>query len=311
MISYGSLFSGACDGLSLGFERACDERRIAYDLAYQVEIDDWCRTNLERLWPGVDRYADIRGLSVPAVDVLVGGFPCQDLSLAGNGEGLSGSRSGLWFEYLRIIQETKPKGVLIENVPGLLRRGLDVVIEGLTDAGYAVEATRIKARDIGAPHKRERVFIVAYSDCRGCEGQRINGLLDGVGQAFGNDADRRYGAFGMAYTVGDELRHQQGGSGGSSGGGTSIPGNACATGTGNAQPELGGGAYGLPRWVDRFPTYRGEVQHAWEPPRVIPKAKYPARRARLKALGNSVVPHCAYIAACKLLDELHQRRLCS
>lgn len=151
----GSLFSGV-GGLDFGAERA------GFRVAWQCEANEWRRGVLAVRFPGGPVFDDVSTLTgPPAVDVLIGGFPCQNLSLAGKGEGLSGSRSGLWFEYLRLIVELKPRAVLIENVLGLLSRGLDVVVAGLNEAGYSVEATRMRAGDLGAPHRRERIFIVA------------------------------------------------------------------------------------------------------------------------------------------------------
>jgi site-specific DNA-cytosine methylase len=156
----GSLFSG-CGGLDHGVERSGLGR-----VAWQCEAIPFRRQILAVRYPGTPCYEDVCAIAsdpaaLPPVDVLVGGFPCQDVSLAGKAAGLAGARSGLWFRYLELVRALKPRGVLIENVPGLLSRGIEVVVAGLTDAGYAVEATRLQAADLGAPHERERVFIVA------------------------------------------------------------------------------------------------------------------------------------------------------
>lgn len=92
-----------------------------------------------------------------------GGFPCQDISVAGNGEGITGERSGLWGEYDRIIGEINPRYVVIENSPQLLRKGFEKVLYDLSERGYDVEWKCLSASDFGAPHKRERVYVVAYS----------------------------------------------------------------------------------------------------------------------------------------------------
>lgn len=94
--------------------------------------------------------------------IITGGFPCQDISIAGKGAGLSGSRSGLWFEMQRIISELRPRYAIMENVPALTFRGLDRVLGSLADIGYDAEWTVISARDIGASHLRKRIWIVAY-----------------------------------------------------------------------------------------------------------------------------------------------------
>lgn len=160
-MNFGSLFSGI-GGLDLGVEHATGWR-----CAWQVEADPFCREVLAKHWPHVPKHDDVRtfdATAFDAVDIIVGGFPCQDVSVAGLGAGLAGERSGLWFEFLRIIRAARPRGVIVENVPGLVRRGLDEVVAGLAGEGYAVEATNLGAEDVGAPHRRRRLFLVAYAD---------------------------------------------------------------------------------------------------------------------------------------------------
>ncbi len=156
----GSLFSGI-GGLELGLERAG-----LGEVAWQVELDPAARAVLARHWPNAARHNDIgevSGEQLGSIDVLCGGFPCQDLSVAGKGAGLAGSRSGLWFEYARLIRELRPKLVVVENVAALITRGLDVVLGDLASAGYDATWFTVRASDVGAPHRRERLFIVAYA----------------------------------------------------------------------------------------------------------------------------------------------------
>ena len=160
-LTIGSLFAGI-GGLELGLERAG-----LGPVRWQVEIDERCRRVLARHWPDAERFADVRAVgarTLAPVDVVCGGFPCQDISLAGANRGLEGERSGLWYEYQRIIAEIRPRFVVVENVSGLVRRGLDTVLEGLWSLGYAVEGTRMRASDLGAPHRRERLFLIAHTD---------------------------------------------------------------------------------------------------------------------------------------------------
>lgn len=159
VLTFGSLFSGI-GGLDLGLERA------GWTCKWQVEIDPYCRQVLDRHWPSIPKYGDIRELTgneLDRVDLLAGGFPCQDLSLAGKGAGLAGERSGLWFEYLRLICTLRPRWVFVENVPGLFVRGIDTVLGGLAEAGYDATWFCLQAADVGAPHRRERVIILAYA----------------------------------------------------------------------------------------------------------------------------------------------------
>jgi len=159
---FGSLFAGI-GGFDLGLERA------GMECAWQVEIDPWCRQVLAKHWPDVPRYEDVRDVgrdNLEPVDLVCGGFPCQDLSVAGRREGLDGERSGLWFEYHRILEEIRPDWVVIENVPGLLSsaggRDFAVILRGLVELGYGVCWRVLDAQFFGVPQRRRRVFIVGH-----------------------------------------------------------------------------------------------------------------------------------------------------
>ena len=152
------LFSGI-GAFSLGLE-AAGFKTIAF-----CEFDPDARLVLEKRWPGIPIFNDVCELSgnmVGGVDVICGGFPCQDVSNAGKQEGLDGERSGLWGEYARLIGEIRPRYALIENVSALLIRGLDRVLCDLAALGYDAEWHCITAASIGANHQRDRVWIIAY-----------------------------------------------------------------------------------------------------------------------------------------------------
>lgn len=153
------LFSGI-GGFSLGLERA-GMMTVAF-----CEIDEQARQVLAKHWPDIPCFADIMTLSkgdigVP-IDVICGGFPCQDISLSGAGAGLDGARSGLWWEYHRLIRTLKPKYAVIENVSALRSRGLDRVLWSLAAIGYDAEWHCIPASAVGASHDRDRIWIIAY-----------------------------------------------------------------------------------------------------------------------------------------------------
>ena len=157
------LFSGI-GGFSLGLERA-GFRTVAF-----CEIEPFCRAVLRKHWPEVPCYDDIRTLSADvlerdgiAVDAICGGFPCQDLSFAGKRAGLEGARSGLWGEYRRLIGEIRPRFVIVENVPGLLSLGMGTVLGDLSALGYDAVWDCVPASAVSAPHRRDRVWIVAYT----------------------------------------------------------------------------------------------------------------------------------------------------
>lgn len=160
------LFSGI-GGFTLGLERSGGFETTAF-----CEIEPFCRRVLTKHWPYVRQYEDVRTLTaerlqsdgVLPVDVICGGFPCQDISHAGLKAGLAGERSGLWLEYARLIRELGPQLVLVENVAALLARGMGTVLGTLSDLGFHAEWDTVKACSLGHTHMRPRVFIVAYSD---------------------------------------------------------------------------------------------------------------------------------------------------
>jgi DNA (cytosine-5)-methyltransferase 1 len=168
------LFSGI-GGFSLGLERA-GMRTVAF-----CEIDPFCQRVLAKHWPGVPIFDDIRKLKgshligrvngqlITTVDVICGGFPCQDLSIAQGASraGLDGQRSGLWKEYARLIGELRPRFIIVENVPGLLSLGLDRVLGDLAALRYSAEWDCVPAGAVGAPHIRDRFWLVGYPDDEG------------------------------------------------------------------------------------------------------------------------------------------------
>lgn len=251
----GSLFSGI-GGLELGLEWAGVGHTV-----WQVEKDAWCRGVLAKHWPNVKRYNDVRTVgrdTLEWVDVICGGFPCQDISVAGKGAGIEGARSGLWREYARIIGEIRPSVVIIENVAALVTRGLDVVVADLGAAGYRVDARIIAAADVGAPHMRERLFVVGVlADTHGArlEGRNERESQDAVASRrdpYVNDGTARGG---------------------------------------QAESRMGRGAHGPANRVDRWPARPGDAPDVWEPSRSR-RVNTPTTGRRLRALGNGCVPQC-------------------
>jgi len=162
MIKIGSLFAGI-GGFELGLERAIPNS----ETIWQVEQDKFCQRVLRKHWPQSKIYNDVREVSshnLEPVDLLYGGFPCQDISIAGKGEGLHGKKSGLWWEMHRIIRDIRPRVIVLENVSAVTFRGGLSVIGSLTELGYSCEWGIISARQFGAPHLRKRWFCVAYSE---------------------------------------------------------------------------------------------------------------------------------------------------
>jgi DNA (cytosine-5)-methyltransferase 1 len=184
----GSLFSGY-GGLDLAVMNV-----TGAEVAWHCEWEDAPSKILDKHFPGVPNYRDVSKVDftqVEPVDILTGGFPCQDLSLAGKRAGMKdGTRSGLWSEFARAIEELKPRLVVIENVRGLLSatasngveyseedlatlngraplRALGAVLGDLADLGYDAKWTGLRASDAGAPHQRFRIFVIAYPNHTG------------------------------------------------------------------------------------------------------------------------------------------------
>jgi len=160
MLKVLDLFAGI-GGFSLGLEKTGGFETIGF-----CEVDKKAQAVLKKHWPEVPIYDDVTKLTKDdidgTVDVITGGFPCQDISLAGKGAGLEGERSGLWWEFHRLIKELQPKWVIAENVSALRSRGLDQVLRSLSEIGYDAEWHCIPASAVGAPHRRDRIWIVAY-----------------------------------------------------------------------------------------------------------------------------------------------------
>lgn len=189
MLTVGSLFAGI-GGIELGLERTGGFRTV-----WQVEIDDYARRVLERHWPDVRRWDDVRTFPPESVDewrcdLICGGFPCQDISDAGKRIGITGERSGLWVEFARIIRLLRPRFVLVENTPALLARGMGVVLGDMAAIGYDAEWQVLSASQFGAHHIRSRLFILAYP-----AGQRTEEDETEAGIIAGRIPEKRRQAF--------------------------------------------------------------------------------------------------------------------
>ena len=305
---FGSLFAGI-GGFDLGLERA------GMECAWQVEIDPWARRVLARHWPSVARYEDVKEVghhNLEPVDVICGGFPCQDISHAGKRAGIGGERSGLWGEYARIIRELRPRYVIVENVGALLVRGIDVVLRDLAESGYDAEWDIISAAAVGAPHLRERVWIVAYPklsgvpERRGVEDpcanserpSRVSGNVNKSGQqqegealAYPSDSgtDRR------ERIEGDDGRHGQAGGVGSgrgrSHGGSEDVGNSLRSIVEGLRPARQQEPHSRRGEVEAKRSGNGAWEYWTAEPDVGRVAHgVPRRVDRLRGLGNAVVP---------------------
>lgn len=172
-MTFGSLFAGI-GGLDLGLERA------GMKCVWQVENDSYATKVLEKHWPHVKRWDDVRTFPPEGewgCDLICGGFPCQDISNAGKRAGIEGSRSGLWSEFSRIVCVVRPQFVLVENVAALLSRGMERVLGDLAACGYDAEWSVLSSCRMGFPHTRERVFILAYPNCGPCQREQCGRII--------------------------------------------------------------------------------------------------------------------------------------
>lgn len=268
------LFAGI-GGLSLGLERA------GFEVAGQVEIDPWARGVLAKHWPEVPRHDDVRtaldwwrGEPRPHIDLVAGGYPCQPESLAGRRKGTADER-WLWPEFARIVHALRPRWVLGENVMGHRTSGLRFVLRDLYDLGYAARAGVVGAREVGAPHRRNRIIVIAErNDLSNPERELVriepgrDGGADGTGAAFTGE----YGPLGdVANASRDRRDPGSGPTGAERGDRAEERGESAGRGAGGdlaehwaAEPDVGRVAHGVPDRVDR-----------------------------LRGLGNAVVPQVA------------------
>ncbi|MDC4331867.1 DNA cytosine methyltransferase [Acinetobacter baumannii] len=193
-----ALFAGAGGGVLasylLGWRTVCAVERDAYAAQVLAQRQNDGILEAFPIWSDITTFDGKPWQGI--VDVISGGFPCQDISSAGKGAGIEGERSGLWSEMARIIGEVRPRYVFVENSPMLVSRGLTRVISDLAQMGYDAQWARFSASNFGAPHIRDRIWIVAHTQSIGCE---ENGLPIGAEQeksVFGINGEN------VAYTNG-------------------------------------------------------------------------------------------------------------
>jgi len=217
-----------------------------------------------------------------SVDVLCGGFPCQDISSAGKGAGITGERSGLWKEYARLIGEMRPRFVFAENSPLLRTRGLGVVLEDLAALGYNARWGIIGAGAVGAPHKRDRMWVLAYSTSEGLEGLDGNDSTESHQESWASNSRSESGN-GFWHTDPAE-----------------IPNTNLHDWGYDCRNELG--EKELPVSSESCEVHKSTLQGAATQkvsvePLVGRVAHGVANRVgRLKAIGNGQVPQCAAVA---------------
>ena len=285
----GSLFSGI-GGLELGLEASGLGHTV-----WQVEQSEFCRDVLARHWPKVERFEDVKEVgarNLSEVDLICGGFPCQDISSAGKGAGLYGSRSGLWFEYARIIKEMRPAWVVVENVASGASRWVTQVTSHLAELGYETLPIPISAADVGAPHLRKRVFLVAHSEREQLRKQSRRSIREeGQGSALPTEHGQARNVTNTdsnskpTRAIDGEVANLQE----SSGSGERHAPDSMQTG--RSRNERGGCEKTHSAFAGDY-TWHGGTPIA---PVCGVDDGFPDRTQRLRALGNAVVPQCAEV----------------
>ena len=318
MIRVGELFAGI-GGIGLGLEMAG-----GFEVAWQVERDPYAQKVLAKNWPGTPLHDDVKTFPPDnsnkwQVDMITGGFPCHDISVAGKGAGLNGDRSGLFYEIIRIAGVLQPRFLLLENVPALLTRGLPEVLGALAQSGYDAQWRVLSAAEMGAPHLRKRIFIfctladtdkqnvVQHSRPSGHYKQGRRGMAtrtetvqqknretaserpagcreavadtDGKRKEWAKSQDGKRGRFGMVSEAAAYTDNT----------GCSKQRRPLTDGTQHAATECSG-------WLSAEPDV-GRVAHGIS-----------SRMDRLRCLGNAVVPQCvAWLAHNWILPAIKSR----
>jgi DNA (cytosine-5)-methyltransferase 1 len=240
-----------------------------------VEREPYCQRILRKHWPTVPIHDDICTYEPEpgSADIICGGFPCQDISQSGKGAGLAGSRSGLFYELLRVVRLVGPRYVVLENVAAITHRGMESVLGALAEAGYNAEWACIPAAAVGACHQRDRWWCVAYANNTRMETARAKQQPTGIEQ------HREPAAY--PHRQRQQKQHP---------------------------PSIAAGA-GQPAW----PSAPQRLDSNWrgylsEPVLCRGDDGLSGRVDRLKALGNAVVPQVAMIPLCRVLDLEQQSK---
>lgn len=310
MIRVLDIFSGI-GGFSLGLESTGGFRTVGF-----CEIEPFCREVLRKHWPDVPVHEDIREFTAESLgglrpDAIVGGFPCQDISVAGRGAGIEGARSGLWSEMFRLVRELRPRWVIAENVPALRARGSDRVLSDLEGECYSCWPLVVGAWAVGAPHRRDRVWIVAHRDEARLSSQRPRWLLNGEWQASRDDADGCGQVAPVGDSIGQAVRHKSGRECGSCWAVSTFNRDGCSAALvgdptserpqGNGRPIAG--SRECIAWSDGEASLGADGKWRITKPGLPLLADgIPRRVERLRSTGNAVVPQVVAVIGQAILS---------
>lgn len=294
------LFAGIGGGILAG-------EMLGHTAIGAVENNPFCQGVLRKQWPDLPIHGDIRTFQGTSLrgrcDLVCGGFPCQDISSAGRGAGITGERSSLWFEMLRVVRDVEPAFVFVENSPMLRSRGLDVVLGGLASCGFDAVWEVFSAEACGAPHLRKRMWILAAHPDRQRQQERALHALREDGQAAADAAVDRALADADGERRPSRPMHAREGEGRRIADGGGVRATVADAGSQGLQApeceELRGEGW----WSERGAV----AQRGWwsvEPAVGRVAHGVPRRVDRLKALGNAQVPLQAATAFRRLMEAL-------
>ena len=276
-----------------GFSYAAHELVGGFETTQFVEIDPFCQKVLKKHFPNVPCDDDIKTFTAypGQYDVITGGFPCQDLSVAGRRAGITKeSRSGLFYELIRVIRLVRPKFVVMENVAAILNNGLDIVLGELSEAGYDAEWSIISASSLGASHRRSRWWCVAYTNDYGSSPSSINEINDETDSSSQKGQNQVSQSSGSSKSSDNRVIR-------------SFEGNVTDSNSEGLQrkilSKMESGIWSAKHTRRLDPNWRSYVSKP-----ILPRGSYGLsnRVDRTRALGNSIVPAVAAIPLQRVHD---------
>ena len=273
-----------------GFSYAAEKLVGGFKTVAFIECEPFCQKVLKKHWPHVEQFHDIRTYNPEpySAEVICGGFPCQDISVAGQGKGITKeTRSGLFYELVRVIRLVRPKFIVLENVAAIINNGLGIVLGELAEAGFDCEWTCIPASALGACHQRDRWWLVAYPNDNGSSStkksrsfEKTNGGAEerqnetGKSQRSSQSRNSEVVQLDVAYPSSDRLQ-------------------------GQIRPRLS-----RQTWSQKDSRRLDSNWRLYESEPVLCRGDdgLSNRMDRLKCLGNSVVPQVAAIPLQRVLD---------
>ena len=275
-----------------GFSYAADKLVGGFKTTQFIEINPFCQKILNKHWPNIPIHNDINTFTagIGQFDCITGGFPCQDISVAGNQKGITEeSRSGLFYSLMRVIRMVRPRFVVMENVAAILNNGLDIVLGELSEAGYDAEWSIISASSLGAAHRRSRWWCVAYTNDYGLSTSSVSGFND---QTNPSSQER-------SQKISKPQRSSESSDSGAFQSSTDVTNSNSKGLQRKILSKMESGIWSAKHTRRLDPNWRSYVSKP-----ILPRGSYGLsnRVDRTKALGNSIVPAVAAIPLQRVHD---------